>query len=83
MSSRERVSITGVNRRNLMKTMLFAGGALAFSGYSRAPSAHAQDTIRLKHWYHQYGEDGTQDAVSRHAQQYTEANPKVEIEINW
>ncbi len=83
MSSHQRVSISGVNRRDLMKTMLFAGGAVAFAGYGRAPGALAQDTIRLKHWYHQYGEEGTQDAVTRYAQQYTEANPNVEIEINW
>jgi multiple sugar transport system substrate-binding protein len=83
MSSHQRVSISGMNRRDLMKTMLFAGGAVVFSGYGQAPGALAQDTIRLKHWYHQYGEEGTQDAVSRYAQQYTEANPNVEIEINW
>ena len=83
MSSQQRVTISGVNRRSLVKSMLFAGGAVVFSGYGRAPGALAQDTIRLKHWYHQYGEEGTQDAVSRYAQQYTEANPNVEIEINW
>lgn len=63
--------------------MLFAGGAVAFAGYGRAPGVLAQDTIRLRHWYHQYGEAGTQEAVTRYAEEYTAANPNVEIEINW
>jgi multiple sugar transport system substrate-binding protein len=49
----------------------------------RAPGVLAQDTIRLRHWYHQYGEEGTQEAVTRYAEEYTAANPNVEIEINW
>ena len=83
MESRSRISTLGLNRRSLVKTALYSGGALAFAGFGRAPAVMAQDTIRLKHWYHQYGEEGTQDAVNRYAQQYTEANPNVEIEINW
>jgi multiple sugar transport system substrate-binding protein len=83
MDQRPRISTLGLNRRSLMKTALYAGGAVAFAGYGPAPAVLAQDTIRLRHWYHQYGEEGTQDAVNRYAQQYTEANPNVEIEINW
>lgn len=49
----------------------------------RAPGVLAQDNIRLVQWYHQYGEEGTQDAVTRYAEEYTAANPTVEIEINW
>lgn len=63
--------------------MLFAGGAVAFAGYGRAPGVLAQDTIRLTHWYHQYGEAGTQEAVMRYAEEYTAANPNVEVEVNW
>jgi multiple sugar transport system substrate-binding protein len=63
--------------------MLFAGGAVAFSGFGRAPGVLAQDNIRLRHWYHQYGEAGTQEAVEKYAADYTAENPTVEIEINW
>ncbi len=83
MSSHQRVSISGVNRRDLVRSMLFAGGAIAFAGYGRAPGALAQDTIRLTQWYHQYGEEGTQDAVMRYAAQFTEANPGIEVEVVW
>jgi len=83
MDQRPRISTLGLNRRSLMKTALYAGGAVAFAGYGPAPAVLAQDTIRLRHWYHQYGEEGTQDAVQRYAEQYTAENPNVEIEINW
>jgi len=33
--------------------------------------------------YHQYGEEGTQDAVNKYAKDYTAANPNVEIEVTW
>ncbi len=80
---RPRISTLGLNRRSLVKSALYAGGALVFTGVGRAPGILAQDNVRLVHWYHQYGEEGTQDAVNRYAQQYTEENPTVEIEINW
>ena len=78
-----RISTLGLNRRGVIKSALYAGGALVFAGVGRAPIAVAQDSIRLRQWYHQYGEEGTQDAVNRYAQQYTEENPNVEIEIIW
>ncbi len=84
MDHRPRISTLGLNRRSLVKSALYAGGAVAFAGVGRAPAGVlAQDNIRLVQWYHQYGEEGTQDAVNRYAQQYTEENPNVEIEIIW
>jgi multiple sugar transport system substrate-binding protein len=74
---------TGTDRRSLTKSMLFTAGAVAFAGYGRVPQAAAQDNVRLVHWYHQYGEEGTEDAVQRYAEQYTEENPNVEIEVVW
>ncbi|WP_018156262.1 ABC transporter substrate-binding protein [Demetria terragena] len=32
---------------------------------------------RVKQWYHQYGEDGTEDAVKKFAEDYSKANVKV------
>lgn len=83
MDHRPRISTLGLNRRSVLKSALYAGGALVFTGVGRAPGMLAQDNIRLVQWYHQYGEEGTQDAVNRYAQQYTEENPNVEIEIIW
>lgn len=83
MERAPRLSTFGLNRRGFLKTALYAGGGLAFAGIGRAPGVLAQDNIRLVQWYHQYGEEGTQDAVSRYAEQYTAENPNVEIEINW
>jgi multiple sugar transport system substrate-binding protein len=82
-SANARILRTGTDRRSVIKSALFAGGAVVFAGYGRAPQTLAQDNIRLVHWYHQYGEEGTEDAVYRYAEQYTEENPNVEIEVNW
>jgi multiple sugar transport system substrate-binding protein len=82
-SSVHRISTYGLNRRNLVKSMLVAGGAVAFSGLGRTTQAVAQDKIRLVHWYHLYGEAGTEEAVRRYATEYTAANPSVEVEVVW
>lgn len=73
----------GIDRRSVVKSMLFAGGAIAWAGWGSAPATLAQDNIRLVQMYHQYGEAGTEDAVKKYAQQYTEENPNVEIEVVW
>lgn len=82
-SANARVLRIGTDRRSVVKSMLFAGGAVVFAGWGHAPHAVAQDKIRLVQWYHQYGEEGTEDAVRRYAEQYTEENPDVEIEVVW
>lgn len=46
-----------------------SGGGSASSGNSSLPT--------LQHWYHQYGETGTHEAVLRYAKDYTKANVKV------
>lgn len=81
--SRPHISTYGLNRRHVVKSMLFAGGALVFAGSGRPDRAVAQGNIRLVQWYHEYGEVGTEDAVRRYGAQYTELNPTVEIEVNW
>lgn len=72
-----------LSRRDAVKSMLFASGALVYSGMGRSDRAVAQDATRLVQWYHQYGEVGTDEAVQRYATQYTEENPEVEIEVVW
>ena len=44
---------------------------------------HAQGEIVLKHWYHQYGEDGTFQAAQRYAAEYSAQTPGVTVEVNW
>src|SRR5690348_4107255 len=45
--------------------------------------AHAQDVVVINVWYHQYGEDGVQDAVNRYADEYNKANQKVQVQVSW
>ena len=77
------LALRRLTRRDLVRTVVVAGGAVAFADYGRPTRAKAQDTITLTQWYHQYGEEGVQDAVMRYAEQYTEANPNVEVEVTW
>lgn len=80
---RSRISTVGMTRRDTVKSMLFVGGALAFHGFGRPSQAVAQGSTRIKQWYHQYGEAGTEDAVKKYASQFTEKNPDIEVEVNW
>ncbi|CAN5644324.1 sugar ABC transporter substrate-binding protein [soil metagenome] len=75
--------LSKLTRRDVMKSMVVAGGAVVFAGYGRYDKAAAQDTIRISQWYHQYGEAGTEDAAKRYAEQYTTENPAVEVEMVW
>lgn len=76
-------ALRGLTRRDLMKTVTVAGGAVVFAGYGRSTRATAQEKIRLTQWYHQYGEAGTQEAAQRYAEEYTTVNPNVEVEMVW
>jgi len=76
-------ALRALSRRDLVKTVVVAGGAVAFAGYGWAPRVAAQERIRLTQWYHQYGEAGTQEAAQRYAEEYTTVNPNVEVEMVW
>jgi multiple sugar transport system substrate-binding protein len=72
-----------LTRRGLVKTVTVAGGAVVFSGFGPSTWVTAQDKIKLVQWYHQYGEEGTQQAAQRYAEEYTTINPNVEVEMVW
>ncbi|WP_420632261.1 ABC transporter substrate-binding protein [Candidatus Leptofilum sp.] len=42
-----------------------------------------EDEIVIQHWYHQYGEEGTFDAVVRYAEEYSAMTPGVRVEVTW
>ncbi|MGH2558221.1 MAG: ABC transporter substrate-binding protein, partial [Thermomicrobiales bacterium] len=73
------------SRRDVLKSMVVAGGVIVWSGYGRAPRVGAQDAITLKQWYHQYGEAGTQEAATRYAEEFTAAHEAegIQVEMTW
>jgi multiple sugar transport system substrate-binding protein len=77
------ISTFGLNRRQLVKSALIAGGTIVWAGNGPSNRVAAQDKVKIVQWYHQYGEEGTQDAVNRYAQQFTEANPDITVEVVW
>jgi multiple sugar transport system substrate-binding protein len=58
-----------------------AGATTAASGATNAASSGGP--VTLTHWYHQYGEDGTQQAALKYAADYTKANPNVTVKVEW
>ncbi|WP_420642582.1 ABC transporter substrate-binding protein [Candidatus Leptofilum sp.] len=42
-----------------------------------------EDEIVIQHWYHQYGEEGTFEAVQRYAEEYSAMTPGVRVEVTW
>ncbi|MDQ3466998.1 MAG: extracellular solute-binding protein, partial [Chloroflexota bacterium] len=83
IDDRERGFALSLTRRDLVKTVTVAAGAVVFAGYGASTRAVAQGATRISQWYHQYGEAGTQDAAMRYAQEYTTVNPNVEVEMVW
>ncbi|MGC4105627.1 MAG: extracellular solute-binding protein [Thermomicrobiales bacterium] len=74
------------SRRQLIKTALVTGAGIAYAGFGPVPQhVFAQDKTKIVQWYHQYGEEGTQDAVMRYAQQFmqSDAGKNIEVEVNW
>ncbi|MGW4802324.1 ABC transporter substrate-binding protein, partial [Nonomuraea sp. NPDC004297] len=37
----------------------------------------------LTHWYHEYGEEGTQQAAMKYAADFTTANPDIAVKVSW
>jgi multiple sugar transport system substrate-binding protein len=69
-----------ISRRGLLKAVTIAGGALLAGCTPRGvPGAR----VTLTQWYHQYGETGTQQAVLRYAQQYTQMHPDIAVRVVW
>ncbi|MEV0617784.1 extracellular solute-binding protein [Nonomuraea sp. NPDC050404] len=80
-----------ITRRGLLKgSVLFVAGA-AVSACSTAdplarndaPAGSGAAKITLTHWYHEYGEEGTQQAAMRYAADFTKANPDIAVKVSW
>jgi multiple sugar transport system substrate-binding protein len=79
-----------LSRRGFLSgSVLFVGG-VALSACSSDPLSSSgsggdaqQAKITINHWYHEYGEEGTQDAVMRYAAEYSKANPDVAVKVTW
>lgn len=71
-----------LNRRQFAKSVVVSAGVV-LTGQAAIRAAAAQDKITLNQWYHQYGEEGVQQAVLRYAEEYTTVNPNVQIKVTW
>ena len=68
-----------VSRREFLKVATVSAGA-ALTGCA-PPASGAR--VTLTHWYHQYGEKGTEAAVRRYAQEYMRLNPGIAVQVVW
>ncbi|MEU6422898.1 ABC transporter substrate-binding protein [Streptomyces spiralis] len=76
---------SALSRRGFLGTSLLfvAGSAVACSSNPQGTAAAKGAKVTLTQWYHQYGEEGTQAAVKRYAEEYTKANPDVAVNVVW
>src|SRR5688572_18614484 len=74
-----------MTRRGFVRMVTFSAGAVAAVGPAALArrDASAQGEVTLKQWYHQYGEEGTQEAAFRYAEEFTAANPGIAVEVTW
>ncbi|MBO1329762.1 ABC transporter substrate-binding protein [Streptomyces sp. VRA16 Mangrove soil] len=77
--------MSALSRRGFLGTSLLfvAGAAVGCSSNPQETASAKGAKVTLTQWYHQYGEEGTQAAVKRYAEQYTKANPDVAINVVW
>nr|BBH85479.1 sugar ABC transporter substrate-binding protein [Thermosporothrix sp. COM3] len=70
------------SRRRFLRysaSLALSGGLLAACAGTGGGGGSNSDLPALTHWYHQYGEKGTHEAVQRYAKQYT----KAKVTVNW
>jgi len=71
-----------LTRRQFAKSVMVSAGVV-LTGQAALRAAAAQDKITINQWYHQYGEEGTQEAAQRYAEEYTKVNPNVQVKMTW
>jgi multiple sugar transport system substrate-binding protein len=72
--------LSRLSRRDFLRGVLCVAGAF-LTGC--APGDDVGGRTLINHWYHQYGESGTHEAVLRYAAGYTRQNPDIAIRITW
>ncbi|NBE52214.1 ABC transporter substrate-binding protein [Streptomyces boluensis] len=70
-----------ISRRHLLaaSSATAAAGLLSACGSNTGRSDGGSGGPALSHWYHQYGEEGTEQAVRRYAKAYG----KAEVSVQW
>ncbi|MEV1019335.1 sugar ABC transporter substrate-binding protein [Streptomyces sp. NPDC050264] len=76
---------SALSRRGFLGTSLLfvAGAAVACSSNPQETASAKGAKVTLTQWYHQYGEEGTQAAVKRYAEEFTKANPEIAVNVVW
>ncbi|MFC9614549.1 ABC transporter substrate-binding protein [Streptomyces sp. NPDC056938] len=76
---------SALSRRGFLGTSLLfvAGAAVGCSSNPQETASAKGAKVTLTQWYHQYGEEGTQAAVKRYAEEFTKANPDIAINVVW
>lgn len=59
------------------------GAAAPSGGGSGAPGAGGGGTVEITQWYHDYGEEGTEAAVKRYADEFNKSQSAVKVNVVW
>ncbi len=82
MAQDQRFYTTPLTRRRFLQytgSMTLGGSLLAACAGTGGSGPSNSSLPTLTQWYHQYGEQGTHEAVLRYAKQYTKAN----VQVSW
>lgn len=75
-----RRSVLGIGGLAAAATLTACGGNSGLGSSSTPASGQSGSTgVSLTQWYHEYGEQGVQDAVNRYASEY----PGATVEVKW
>ena len=78
-----------VNRRDFLRGAAMVAGATALAACSTPGEQPGSgqpaggDQVTIVQYYHQYGEEGTQQAAKKYADSYSEVNSKVKVDMQW
>src|SRR6185503_6073334 len=72
-----------MSRRGFLRAAAATAGAAVLAACGGAAPAQTGSVVEISQWYHQYGEEGTQKAAQRYADEYTKINPKVKVNMVW
>src|SRR5689334_24401377 len=82
MDAQTKYILNKINRRRFLQATGAATAGAAFLAACSGNITNGSSSTALQQWYHQYGEDGTQQAVLKYASDYGKT-ASTTIKITW
>ena len=66
-----------------LATAVALAGGCSGAGVDAGGANKKAGAIEIAQWYHEYGEEGTKEAVERYAQEFNESQDKIHVTVTW